>query len=178
MNIHIPKIYCFIDDLNKDYIDNLKKDVAIIYRNYKQKLNIKDLIDFNNKCKKKKRFFYLANYPKIAIRLGLNGAYIPSFNKKINLVINKPKKFLFLGSAHNLPQMKIKEKQNVDCIFVGPLFLTHKSKNYLGLTNFKRLSNKTEKKVIALGGLNKKNLHRIRILKIHGYASISLFKKK
>ena len=56
MKIHIPKIYCFIDDLNKDYIDNLKNDVAIIYRNYKEKLNIKKLIDFNNHCKKKKIF--------------------------------------------------------------------------------------------------------------------------
>tara|TARA_B110000977_G_C10809861_1_gene389836 strand:- start:50 stop:232 length:183 start_codon:yes stop_codon:yes gene_type:complete len=57
MKIHIPKIYCFIDDLNKDYIDNLKKDVAIIYRNYKEKLDIKKLIDFNNYCKKKKTIF-------------------------------------------------------------------------------------------------------------------------
>jgi len=177
VKIHIPKIYCFIDNLNKDYIDNLEKDVAIIYRNYEDKLDIKKLIDFNNKCKKKKRYFYLANYAKIAVKLGLNGVYIPSFNKKINLIINKPKNFLILGSAHTLPEIKVKEKQNTNCIFIAPLFLTKKSNKYLGIANFKKLANETNKKVIALGGLKKSNLHKIKILNIHGYASISLFKK-
>ena len=177
MKIHIPKIYCFIDDLNKDYIDNLKNDVAIIYRNYKEKLNIKKLIDFNNHCKKKKKYFYLANYPKIAIKLSLNGVYIPSFNKKINLITGKPRNFLVLGSAHNLPQIRVKEKQGAECIFLAPLFLTKKSNNFLNVCNFKILSNQTNKKVIALGGLKKNNIGRIKLLNIHGYASISLFKK-
>ena len=177
MKIHIPKIYCFIDDLNKDYIDNLKNDVAIIYRNYKEKLNIKKLIDFNNHCKKKKKYFYLANYPKIAIKLSLNGVYIPSFNKKINLITGKPRNFLVLGSAHNLPQIRVKEKQGAECIFLAPLFLTKKSDNFLNICNFKILSNQTNKKVRALGGLKKNNIGRIKLLNIHGYASISLFKK-
>lgn len=177
MKIHIPKIYCFIDDLNKEYIDSLKNDVAIIYRNYKEKLNIKKLIDFNNHCKKKKKYFYLANYPKIAIKLSLNGVYIPSFNKKINLITGKPRNFLVLGSAHNLPQIRVKEKQGAECIFLAPLFLTKKSNNFLNVCNFKILSNQTNKKIIALGGLKKNNIGRIKLLNIHGYASISLFKK-
>ena len=177
MKIHIPKIYCFVEDLNKDYIHNLKKDVAIIYRNYKKKLNIKKLIDFNKECKKKKIYFYLANYSKIAIRLALDGVYIPSFNKKKNYITNKPINFLILGSAHNLPELKIKEEQGVDCIFLAPLFLTKKSNKFLGINNFKKLSNETKKRVIALGGLKKNNLSKIKLLNIHGYASISLFEK-
>ncbi len=140
-------------------------------------MNIKKLIDFNNHCKKKKRYFYLANYAKIAIKLSLNGVYIPSFNKKINLISGKPRNFLVLGSAHNLPQIRVKEKQGVECIFLAPLFLTKKSNNFLNVYNFKILSNQTNKKIIALGGLKKNNIGRIKLLNIHGYASISLFKK-
>ena len=109
--------------------------------------------------------------------MALNGVYIPSFNKKINLISGKPRNFLILGSAHNLPQIKIKEKQGVECIFLAPLFLTKKSNNFLSISNFKKLSNETNKKIIALGGLKKNNISRIKLLNIHGYASISLFKK-
>jgi thiamine-phosphate pyrophosphorylase len=177
MKCHIPKIYYFISELNPNFLENLKKNTALIYRNYNKKPNIKELINFKKLCKKKNTPFYLSNYPKIAVKINLDGAYIPSFNKNINLFPYIKKIFLVLGSAHTIPQIKIKEKQKVDCIFISPLFLTKKLNRFLGLSNFKKLSISTKKKVIALGGLKKSNLNRIKILNIHGYASISLFKK-
>jgi thiamine-phosphate pyrophosphorylase len=176
MITHIPKIYCFIDDLNKDYITKLKKNIAIIFRNYDKKININEIIKFKQECKKNNRLFFLSNNIKIAIRLDLNGAYIPAFNTKINLNFNKKKGFIILGSAHSVKEIKIKEKQGVDCIFISPIFLTSKSNKFLGLTKFKKLSNHTNKKIIALGGLSKKNLNQIKNLNVYGYASISLFK--
>tara|TARA_B110000503_G_C7124858_1_gene404122 strand:- start:275 stop:811 length:537 start_codon:yes stop_codon:yes gene_type:complete len=176
MRNHIPKIYCFIDDLNQDYITKLKNNIAIIYRNYNKKTDINEIIEFKKKCKKNNRPFFLSNNIKVATRLGLNGVYIPAFNNKINLNAYRRKNFLILGSAHSIKEIIIKEKQGVDCIFLSPLFLTSKSKKFLGITNFKRLSNYTNKKIIALGGFNKKNLNKINFLNIYGYASISLFK--
>jgi len=155
----------------------LKSGIAIIYRNYDEKISIKKLIAFKKICKKKKYSFYLANNLKIAIRIGLDGAYIPAFNQKLNTITNKPKKFIVIGSAHNIQEIKIKEKQKVDCIFISPLFITSKKNKFLGISRFKKLSIETKKKVVALGGLKKNNLGKIRILNIHGYASISLFKK-
>mgnify|MGYP001205896618 FL=1 len=101
--------------------------------------------------------------------------YIPAFNQNLNIVISKKKNFLIIGSAHSIPEIKIKEKQNVDCIFISPLFLTKKSKKYLGMINFLKLANNTSKKVIALGGLTMNNLKQIKKSNIYGYASISLF---
>ena len=176
MSNHIPKIYCFIDEFNEEYITKLKKNIAIIYRNYKKKINIDELIKFRNTCKKNKRLFFLSNYPKIAAKLNLDGVYLPSFNNKINLNFYRKKNFLILGSAHSITEIIIKERQKVDCIFLSPLFKTKKSTKYLGLNNFKKLSSHTNKKVIALGGLNSKNLNKLKNLNIHGYASISLFK--
>ena len=177
MNIHIPKIYCFISEFDKDYIKYLNKDIAIIYRNYDKNINLTELINFRNFCKKNARYFFLANHPRIAIKLNLDGVYIPAFNQNLNIVTNKRKNFLILGSAHSIPEIKIKEKQNVDCIFLSPLFLTKKSNKYLGIVNFLKLTNQTTKKIIALGGLTVNNLKQINKLKIYGYASISLFKE-
>ena len=53
-----------------------------------------------------------------------------------------------MGSAHNINQIKQKEKQNVDLIFLSPLFKTKNYKNGLGVIKFNLLSNfKVKKKL-------------------------------
>ena len=56
------------------------------------------------------------------------------------------KKFLILGSAHNLFEVRMKEKQNVDLIFLSPLFKTKDYTKGLGVIKFNLLSNQTKKK--------------------------------
>ena len=41
------------------------------------------------------------------------------------------KKFKVIGSAHNVSEIKIKEKQNCEEIFLSPIFKTKKKKEYL-----------------------------------------------
>jgi len=41
----------------------------------------------------------------------------------LNNFRNKRKNFTILGSAHNISEIKFKEKQGVNLIFVSPLFL-------------------------------------------------------
>ena len=108
------------------------------------------------------------------MKLGLDGVYLPSFNKSIKInLYSKKTNFLVLGSAHNLKDIRIKEKQNVDAIFLASLF--KKKKTYLGSKKFKILKSKTLLKVIALGGINKNNLKKLKLLNIYGYAAISFF---
>lgn len=119
----------------------------------------------------------MANNIKLAIKLDLDGAYIPSFyNKMLINSFSKKKNFQLIGSAHTIKEIKIKEKQGVKIIFLSPLFKTLKSKNYLNIFNFNLLSKKTNLKIIALGGINKLNFKKLFLLKIHGFASISFFK--
>ena len=119
----------------------------------------------------------MSNNVKLAINLNLDGAYIPSFNKSINhLSYSKSKNFLLLGSAHNNNEIKIKERQGVSILFLSSVF--KKNKNYLGLNKFRLLSNLTRKKIIALGGITKKNLKKLNLLNCDGYAGISFFQKK
>ena len=87
------------------------------------------------------------------------------------------KKFRFIGSAHNISEIKIKEKQNCEEIFLSPIFKTDKHKNYLGTTKFNLQTLESKRDVIALGGINLKNIKKINLTKSRGIASISWIKK-
>ena len=108
--------------------------------------------------------------------MNLDGVYLPSFNKKmINKKIYK-KNFILLGSAHNIKQIKFKEKQGVDIIFISPIFKTKNKRTILGINRFNHLANQTEKKIVALGGINANNIKKLNLTKSHGFASISSIK--
>tara|TARA_B100000902_G_scaffold48205_1_gene55284 strand:- start:119 stop:643 length:525 start_codon:yes stop_codon:yes gene_type:complete len=168
-----PNKYYFINNFDTNYIDKQNKDTAIVYRNY-DNYNINNILLFKKYCKRKGLKFYLANNVKLAIYLNLDGAYIPSFNKKTNhLAYSIPKNFLIIGSAHNNFEIKIKEKQGVNIIFLSSVF--KKNKNFLGINKFKLLSQLTSKKVIALGGISSKNFKKLKLLNCYGFAGISFF---
>ena len=149
----------------------------MIYRNYKKKTDENLIKKIKYFCKKKKIKFFISNNFKLAIKLDLDGVYLPSFNKDFRYN-NYPlkKKFIILGSAHNLKEIKIKEKQRVKVIFLSSIF--RKKKSYLGINKFKNLTRYTNKNIIALGGINNKNIKKLKLLNVCGYAGINLFQKK
>ncbi len=169
------KKYYFINRFETNNIDKQDKETIIIYRNYSaKKHDKKDILNIKKYCRKKGAKFYLSNNIKLAIRLDLDGAYIPSFNKSLkNLHYSYKKKFEIIGSAHNLKEIRIKEQQRVNKIFLSSLF--KKNKNFLGLYKFKLLSTLTKKKVVALGGISKKNIKVLKLLNIKDFAGISFF---
>ena len=124
-----------------------------------------------------KRKFFLANNLRLAKSLSLDGAYIPSFNKDLVPLNQKNKSFLIIGSAHNLKEIIQKKKQNVDFIFLSPLFYIKKRSYFLGPTKYRILSNHFNIKSIALGGIRKENLKKINMINCYGFASISYIEK-
>ena len=167
--------YYFISKFDTNIINNQDKQTTIIYRNYNSKILDQDLIlKIKNYCKLRKIKFYLSNNIKLAIKLDLDGAYIPSFNKSTkHLAFSLKKKFNLIGSAHNIKEIKIKEIQNVNKIFISSIF--KKNKNYLGINRFKLISNLTRIKVVALGGISKKNINKLKLLNNSEFAGISYF---
>ncbi len=152
----------------------MDNNTGIIYRNYKKKLNIIEVIKIRDYCLTKRIKFYLANNIKIALKLRLNGAYLPSFNKDFRHLSYKVNNyFVLLGSAHNIKEIRNKEVQNVNLIFISSIF--KKNKNYLGIFKFKKLRNLTQRKVVALGGISKANKKKIRLLGCDGFSGISYF---
>jgi thiamine-phosphate pyrophosphorylase len=174
MHIGYPSKYYFINEFNTKYLDKLDKNTGIIFRNYNLKNNLKSIIILKNFCKENGYKFFLSNNIKLALKLKLDGAYIPSFNKDTkHLSYSFTKKFIILGSAHNNKEIKIKQKQSVKIIFLSSLF--KKNKNYLGINKFKLLSKLTYLKVIALGGVSNINLKKLKLLNCYGFAGISYF---
>ena len=175
MHYNLNIKYYFINNFDTNNIDQQDKQTVIIYRNYiSKKVNQFEILKFKNYCKKRGLKFYLSNNVKLAIKLRLDGAYIPSFNRKFNhLSCAHDKDFKIVGSAHNLKEIRIKELQKVDKIFLSSLF--KKNKNYLGINKFKLISNLTKKKIVVLGGITKKNVKSLNLLNSTEFAGISYF---
>lgn len=169
--------YCFLEAFNESTILNLPKNTSVIYRNYKNINNIGEIIQLKKICKKHKKKLYLSNNILLSIKLGLDGAYIPSFNRQFwhnNYSIKK--KFKFLGSAHNLKEIRIKEKQKVELIFISPLFPTKNKKKCLGIYKFIILKNLTKIPVACLGGINSHNIKQIKLVGSLNIGGIKMFK--
>ena len=174
MHKWFPSKYYFINEFNTKNIDKLDKYTGIIFRNYNSENNLKSIVNLKNFCKENGYKFFLSNNIKLALKLKLDGAYIPSFNKDTkHLSYALPKNFIILGSAHNNKEILIKQKQSVKIIFLSSLF--KKNKNYLGMNKFKLLSKLTYLKVIALGGISNINLKKLKLLNCYGFAGISYF---
>ena len=173
--MHKINKYYFINKFDTNIIDKQDKQTAIIYRNYNSKKIDQDLIlKIKKYCKLRKIKFYLSNNIKLAIKLDLDGVYIPSFNKSTkHLAFSLKKNFNIIGSAHNIKEIKTKETQKVNRIFISSIF--KKNKNYLGINKFKLISKLTQKKVVALGGISKENLNKLRLLNNSEFAGISFF---
>jgi len=167
--------YYFIKKFDQSHIDKQDKKTIIIFRNYDQDIDEKLILTIKNYCKKKGNKFLISNNIKLAIKLNLDGAYIPSFNNdKKHLSYSFKKSFIILGSAHNLYEIRSKESQNVKAIFLSSIF--KKNKNFLGINRFKLLSHLSKKPLIALGGISNNNLKKLSLINCCGFAGISFFK--
>ena len=167
--------YYFINDFDTKIIDKQDKQTVIIFRNYSlDNTDEKKILEIKNYCKKNRKTFFLSNDIKLAIKLNLDGVYLPSFNKDMkHLSFSFKKNFQILGSAHNPKEIRSKETQKINKIFISSIF--KKNKNYLGLNKFKLLSKFTKKKVVALGGISKKNINLLKLTKSYEFAGISYF---
>ncbi len=167
--------YYFINKFDTNIIDKQDRQTTIIFRNYTSKRVDEILISRIKKyCKKKSIKFYLSNNVKLAIKLNLDGAYLPSFNKDLrHLSYSFKKNFNIIGSAHNFKEIKLKERQKVKKIFLSSLF--KKNQNYLGINRFKLLNKQTKNKTVALGGISRKNLKKLKLTNCFAFAGISYF---
>ena len=175
MHFKIFKYY-FINSFDTNNLKKQDKETIIIYRNYSSKnIDTTKLIKLKKFLRKQGNKLFIANNFKLALKLGLDGIYIPSFNKDFyHLAYSTTLNFEIVGSAHNLKEIRTKELQKVQKIFISSLF--KKNKNYLGLNKFKILKKFTKKEVIALGGISGRNIKKIYLAKISSIAGISYFK--
>ena len=177
MHINKFKKYYFINEFNYTLLINLNKNISFIWRNKDKESPIETLIKLSNFCKKNQRYFYISNDIELALKINANGVYISSNNQNLNIRQMKlKKKFKVLGSAHNLKEIKIKELQNIDEVFISPLF-KEKTNKQLNIYKYLKLRGITKMRDISLGGINNKNVKKLNMIKPFGFAGISFFEK-
>ena len=178
MHISQLKKYYFIDNFNPIHLKDLDKNINLIWRSKEAKDDKKTIYELAKFCKKNKINLFLSNNIKLALKLNLCGAYIPSYNKDIRLnCFQYKKKFKLLGSAHNLLEVNIKKLQKVKEIFISPIF-KHKRRSPLGVHKCRYFFNDNSYEKIALGGVNFKNINLLLSTKFIGLGAIDFFKKK
>ena len=174
MNI---RYFYFIDEFNKNEIEKLPAQISVIYRNYDKKNDPQELKKLVVHCKNSRRKVYISNNLKDAIKYNFDGLYVPSFHKQLRFHNIIKKKFDIIGSAHNVTELKIKEKQGCSKIFLSPIFENNKNKKFLNIIKTNLLKNLTKKKIVLLGGINFKTLKKSRLCSPYGIAAISWIKK-
>ena len=174
MNI---KFYYFIDEFDKKEIEKLSTQISIIYRNYDKKENPEELKKLVMHCKNSRRKVYISNSLRDAIKYNFDGLYIPSFLKQLRFRNIVKKNLEIIGSAHNITELKIKEKQGCSTIFLSPIFKNNKNKKFLDIVRTNFLKKLTKKQIVLLGGINSKTLKRSKLCNPSGIAAISWIKK-
>ena len=175
MHINNLKKYYFINEFNYTHLINLNKNISFIWRNKDKETSIKTLNKLRDFCKKNQRSFYISNNVELARKMNADGIYISATNKNLNLrTTNLKKKFKILGSAHNLKEIKIKELQKTEEIFLSPLFKKKMNKQ-LNIYRYLKLREITKMSDISLGGINNKNFKKLNMIKPIGFAGISYF---
>ena len=177
MHKNLPNIFIFTDKYNNEIFKNKNTNIGIVYRNYNDENREKHLIKIAKACKRSRYQLFVSNDLKLAYKFKADGIYIPSFNKKKFLNLEK-RNFITIGSAHSQKEIHKKIEQNCEAIFLSPLFHIKKSKNYLNLHKFNYLSLLNRTKIFALGGISENNIQKLKLLKIKGFGGINLFKKK
>ena len=178
MHKKTPKIFIFIDQYNSKIFNNKKLNIGIVYRNYKDKNRENQLIKIARACNKYKYQLYVSNDIKLAYKYKADGIYIPSFNKTKKFLNLEKKSMKILGSAHTQKEIHKKITQNCKTIFLSPLFRIKKSKSFLDIHRFNYLARLNKINILALGGISKNNIRKLKLVSINGFGGINFFKKK
>ncbi len=173
----LKSIYYYIEKFDKSEIYKLNRSINLIYRNYSNKINTDEILQLVTSCKNQRRKVYISNNLKLALKFNFDGIYIPAFNKKLSYKNISKKNFEIIGSAHNIKEVINKEYQGCTKIFLSPIFKSKKNKSYLGITKFNLIKLNAKKDIISLGGINTKNISKLRMCNIKGFAGVSWIKK-
>ena len=169
--------YIFLNEINDQLSLRIKKikNVSIIYYiDDFQLFNENNCKRIRNFCKKINAPFYVIDSMNNALKYKATGIYIKANNKRI--VLKKYNKLKIIGSAHNNLEYFFKKNQNCNMIMLSPLFYNKKysNNNILGTAKFRLISKDWKIDVCALGGINKTNINKIKLIKTNNIAFRSM----
>jgi len=171
-----PYLWYLTDDIKTKSphktINRLPNHSGIIIRKYTSKFNDNLTKVIIKKSKQKQLKIFIAgqkyDFPSV------DGHHIPKWNN------HKPQNNKNISIAvHGFKDIRKSINLKASLVFISPVFKTtsHKHQNNLGVIKLGLLAKKFPAPVIALGGINEKNIKLLRSMPIHGVAGISVFEK-
>ena len=175
---YTDRFFFFTDNLNSIIEKNINKfkNLSIVYKVEKNNINIKEFLKIKDFCKKRKIKIYFSDNIKTAIKLGANGLFISSTNKRVYQPYKKS--FKIIGSAHSQKEFYFKSKQKCHAIFLSPIFDNPKytTNKILVVIKFNLISLYWKNNLVALGGINENNYKKILLTKSYAIGLISWIK--
>jgi thiamine monophosphate synthase len=171
MNKLLYKHYVFLDTINSLIEKNLNKikNINIIVNiNHNNKGDLKEKLSIINFAKKNKIPFFLKNDFNDCLKNKSDGILIDSSNKRIIKPILLKKKFEIIGITHNQLEYLQKTRQGCTLVMLSPLFYNEKYtvNKILNVLKFNNKKINWNIDVCALGGINPKNIKKIKLLNI------------
>jgi thiamine monophosphate synthase len=167
-NNEIKEYFFFINNIDNLIIKKINqfKKKSIIYAPDNGEIDLIKIIHIKNVCKKNKIPCYIADNFKLANRLNMDGMIINSKNKKVFPKTRYKPDFKIIGIVHNQLEYFQKVNQNCNSVMLSPIFYNPKFKitQILGPIKFRLKKLNWNLPVIALAGINIKNLRKIRLL--------------
>jgi thiamine monophosphate synthase len=178
MNNNI-ELYFFTEKLNDLTTNNILKfkKICIIYKPTDiNNINHIDILNIKIFCKRNKILFFVSDNLKLSLKYKADGIFLSSWNKQILNLHNYKKSFYIIGSAHNISEYFFKIRQKCQTIMLSPIFYNKKytKSKILEVIKFNLITLNWKIKICALGGINLKNLKRIKTTKASSVAFISL----
>ena len=163
------KYFIFLDEFNSTIKQNILKikNINVIIDIKEPKENFKLFLDLIFFLKKNKIPFFIINDYKIAIKYKADGLFLTSKNFSLIKPISLKRKFTVIGSAHKQIEYFKKRQQNCKIIILSPIFFNKKySINHiLNIIKFNLTCLSWKIDICALGGINEKNIRKIKTTK-------------
>ena len=161
-----------IDDITKRNLLNFRSINIIINIDDQNEKNEKHKVSIIKFAKKNKIPFLVKNNFQKCVKYKANGIYIEANNKTVLKPMLLIKDFIVVGSAHNQLEYRKKVNQNCKLIMLSPLFKNEKYSNnkVLNTIKFNQIKRGWKIDVCALGGINLKNLKKIKLTNCKAFA--------
>ncbi len=174
-----PTMWLFLDeDRISDELAFLRllpsaKFIGVVVRTKNKKLLYKKTKLVSKICKMKGFKVVVSSSPQIAMSVGAYGVH---FSKEVKNT-RTYKQLSYSCSFHKLSDIRKTISLGVNKVFISPVFKTTSSnkKKPLGLTRLLFLSRSLKCEIGVLGGVNKKNIIKLRNKGVKHIAGVSLF---
>ena len=130
---------------------------------------------------RKYNILYVVNdYIDIALLSGADGVHLGQDDIAVSEARQMvPEGFIIGKSTHSLDQAIAAQKEGADYIGIGPVYATPTKKHYnpIGPVTVAKVIKAVDLPVVAIGGLNLKNMAELRSIGVKNIAMVRAFQK-